>query len=189
MNTTASTATDSLTASPGTPEAEGWYAIRTRRDFRAAEQLESLCDEIYFPREQRRNAAGVMRTCAVIPHVLFIRTTPTQALALEARSHQPGERLVPFWLYRYDDDPRPQRITPQQIQLLRLLTATDTSRCEVYNKADFRPGQLVSVTDGPFRGLTGTVQRVRKNRHVVVAIQGICMIMLPFIHPDLLKPI
>ncbi len=59
----------------------------------------------------------------------------------------------------------------------------------MYNKADFRPGQLVSVTDGPFRGLTGTVQRVRKNRHVVVAIQGICMIMLPFIHPDLLKPI
>ena len=42
---------------------------------------------------------------------------------------------------------------------------------------------------GPYKGYEGYVQRVRKNKHVIVKIEGVCMVILPFIHPDLLQPV
>ena len=45
------------------------------------------------------------------------------------------------------------------------------------------------VIGGQFKGYEGHVQRVKKNKHVIVKIEGVCLVMLPFIHPDLLEPI
>ncbi len=43
-------------------------------------------------------------------------------------------------------------------------------------------GQVFPVAEG-------SVVRVKKNKHVVVKIEGVCMVLLPFIHPDFLAPI
>ena len=164
-----------------------WYAIKTRQDFRAEKILAEYCDDIYFPKEEVKLANGERRIKAIIPHVIFIRTTKENALVLENESRKPESRLMPFWIYRYIKGEEIQIITPAQIKILKLLTAQDTTRCEIFSMKDFRPGQRVRVTGGVYQGLEGYVQRVKKNRHVVVRIEGICMIILPFIHPDLLE--
>lgn len=168
---------------------KSWFAIKTRQDFRAEEILAPHCDDIFFPTETVRNAAGVRRRRAIIPHVLFIRTTGRNALRLEADGRRDPGSAVPFWIYRYPRSKEIQVITERQITLLRLLTAEDATRCEIYRKSEFREGQRVRVKAGPFKGYEGTVQRVNKNRHVVVRIEGICLVLLPFIHPDLLEEI
>ena len=165
-----------------------WYAIRTRQDFRAAEALRATCDDIYFPVETVTTASGQRRRRAVIPHVVFIRTTAHNALAHEAEGRQkPG--AIPFWIYRYPDSNEIQTIPQRQMDLLKLLTADDPTRCRVYNVHDFRPTQRVRVTGGIFAGYEGAVVRVARNRHVAVQIEGICILLLPFIHPDLLQPL
>lgn len=65
-----------------------WFAIKTRQDFRAEEVLSTQCDEVYFPKETIRLPEGKTRIRAVIPHVLFIRTTRTNALSLEAEGRK-----------------------------------------------------------------------------------------------------
>ncbi len=166
-----------------------WYAIRTRHDSKAESLLAEECDEVFFPKEENKTSSGIIQRRAIIPHVLFIRTSHDRALELESRSRKEDGMLVPFWIYRYHKNEAIQIITEHQINLLRLLTADDTSRCEIFSKTDFRKGQPVRVTGGIFEGYRGTVQRIRKNRHVVVEIEGICLVMLPFIHPDLLEAI
>ncbi len=166
-----------------------WYAVRTRQDFRAEGLLARECDAVFFPKEQVKTTAGTMRTRAAIPHVLFVRTTRDHALDLERRGREPGGDMVRLWIYRNVRGDEIQRISPSEIRLLQLLTARDTTRCEIYGKTDFKPGVRVRVTGGCFEGYTGTVKRVRKNKHVIVSIEGICMIMLPYIHPDLLEEI
>lgn len=170
-----------------TAKAADWYAIKTRQDFRSVPVLETECEEVFFPTEEVMTPAGHTRTRAIIPHVLFIRTDRENALRLERRSHAEPGAMYPFWIYRYLKGGDIQIITGDQIRLLRLLTAGDTTRCEIYGKKDFTGGQRVRVTGGFYKGYEGTVRRVRKNRHVVIEIKGICMIMLPFIHPDLLE--
>ena len=164
-----------------------WFAIKTRQDFRAEEILSPLCEEIFFPKEITKNAAGIRRKRAIIPHVLFVRTNERNLLALESEGRTDPGAPLSFWIYRYPKNNEIQVIPEEQIRLLRLLTANDATRCEIFRKHDFTEGQRVRVTAGPFKGYQGSVQRVKKNKHVIVKIEGICLVMLPYIHPDLLE--
>ena len=166
-----------------------WFAIRTKQDLRASQLLAPLCEDLFFPLESVHREGGKPRERAVIPHVLFLKTTRQNILELENRGRQSPEQNIPFWIYRYPKENRIRPIPESSIELLRLLTATDRTRCEIFRKDDFRVDQRVRVIGGEFEGYEGYVQRVRKNRHVVVKIEGLCMVMLPFIHPDLLQPI
>ena len=166
-----------------------WFAVKTRQNVQAEKFFTEHCSEVFFPKEQIRTPAGAIRMRAVIPRVMFIRTTHENALALEQAGKEMSGAAIPFWIYRYSKGGEIQRIRDEQIKLIRLLTASDSTKCEVFRKSDFKRGELVRVTGGIYKGYTGTVQRVRKNKHVVVEIEGVCMVMLPFIHPDLLEAV
>lgn len=167
---------------------ERWYAIKTPKDFEAERVLASECSEVYFPKERVVRAGGAMRERPIIPHVLFVKAEGDRLLELEKRGRNETDRMVPFWIYRYVRGGDIQAISDREIALIKLLTAADPDKCEIYNKAGFEEGQRVRVTGGAFAGYEGYVQRVRRNKHVVVRIEGICAVMLPFIHPDLLAP-
>lgn len=170
-------------------EISEWFAIRSRQAFKAEEQLKCYCDEVFFPLETIRTQDHTERHRALIPRVLFIKTTRSKALELERRSRKNPESVIPFWIYRYPTDLNIQVISPHSIALLRLLTSADSTKCEIFNKTDFRENERVRVTGGPYQGYEGFVQRVKKNKHVIVKLEGICLIMLPYIHPDLLEPV
>ena len=164
-----------------------WFAIRTRQDFRAEEILGALCDEVFFPKETVKTVGKKKRLRAAIPHVLFIRTSHQRALDLEKESRLGVNTMVPFWIYRYPKDNRIQVIPDAAINLLRMLTTEGDDRCTIFNKTNFKPMDHVRVTEGIYKGYEGYVTRVKKNKHVVVRIEGVCLVLLPFIHPDLLE--
>lgn len=164
-----------------------WFAIKTRQDFRAETEFTPICDDVLFPKEIIRVSGKKNRLKAVIPHVLFIKTTRDKALELEKQGREHPEQSIPFWIYRYPKDNKIQPLSENSIHLLRLLTADDNSKCEIFTKEDFRENQRVRITGGDFAGYEGHVVRVKKNKHVVVKIEGICLVLLPFIHPDALE--
>ena len=166
-----------------------WFAIRTRHDFQAEETLSELCEEVFFPKESIKISGKKSRQKAFIPHVLFIKTSRQRALELEKASRDLVGLHFTFWIYRYPKDNEIQVISDQSIQLLKLLTSETQEKCEVFSKESFKKNDHVRIIEGMFKGYEGYVQRVKKNLHVVVEIEGICMVMLPFIHPDLLEKI
>ena len=166
-----------------------WFAIRTQQDFTVERILKDKCDEVFFPKEIVSTPGKKTVVKAAIPHVLFIRTTHDNARDLETFSRNHPEQSIPFWIYRYPKDDEIQIIPQTSINLLRLLTADDASQCRIYTGREFKPKERVRVIGGPYKGYEGYVQRVRKNKHVIVKIEGVCMVILPFIHPDLLQPV
>lgn len=166
-----------------------WFAIKTRQDFRAEAELTPVCEDVLFPKETIILQGKKSRLKAIIPHVLFIKTTRDKVLKLEKEGREHPEKSIQFWIYRYPKDNQIQAISPNSIHLLKLLSAEDTKKCHIFNKADFKENQHVRITGGDFNGYRGYVVRVKKNKHVVVKIEGICLVMLPFIHPDLLEPV
>lgn len=166
-----------------------WFAIKTRQESRAFTELSASCKEVLFLKETQNIPGKRTRPKAVIPHVLFIKTTRDKALALEREGREYPERAVSFWIYRYPQDNKIQPISEASIHLLRLLSSSDTSKCEIFNKKDFKENQHVRISEGQFKGYEGYVVRVKKNKHVVVKIEGVCMVLLPFIHPDFLESI
>lgn len=172
-----------------TEDSARWYAIRCRRDFEAAETLRDQCPEVFFPTEVHRGPDGHERRRAIIPRVLFVRAEKDQILELERKSREGRSRVPSFWIYRNERAGEVRAIPTREIELMKMLTAQGDEHCELYRRTDFENGQKVRVTAGPYAGLEGYVHRVRKNRHVVVKIEGICAVLLPFIHPGLLQAI
>ena len=167
-----------------------WFAIRTMQDLRAEKILGLLCDEVFFPKKIVSVNGKKTRELAIIPHVLFIKTSRENALALEMSGRKYPETSIPFWIYRYPDDDEIQVISQSAINLLRLLTADDPTQCEIFNKSDFgKSEQRVRIIGGIYKGYEGYVKRVKKNKHVIVKIEGVSLVMLPYIHPDLLEKI
>ena len=166
-----------------------WFAIKTAQDFKAEVFFSDKCDEVFFPKEHMIIQGKRERIKAVIPHVLFIKTTSEKILSLEELGRKHPEQSIPFWIYRYPKDQAIQVISQKSIDLLKLLTFEDTTHCKIYTGHEFKEKQLVRVTGGVYEGYEGYVQRVKKNKHVIVKIEGVCMVILPFIHPDLLQPI
>ena len=167
-------------------EKSEWFAIKTRQDFKAETEFSSILDEVLFPKETVGGYGEKKCKKALIPHVLFIKTTRSKALELEKQGREHPERSIPFWIYRYPKENQIQPIPESSIHLLRLLTADDRTKCEIFTKTDFKEKQRVRIIGGDFEGYIGYVVRIKKNKHVVVHIEGICLVMLPLIHPDLL---
>ena len=166
-----------------------WFAIKTPKDFAAEAFFKDKCDDVFFPKEYVATENKKQRVRAVIPHVLFIKTTKENALSLEEFGRKHPEQSIPFWIYRFPKVNEIQVIPEISVELLRLLTSDDTSRCRIYTGHEFKENQRVRVTGGIYKGYEGYVQRIQKNKHVIVKIEGICMVILPFIHPDLLEKI
>lgn len=171
--------------SPG--NGPNWYAIKTLKDFKAEEELAPKCDDVFFPTNRILKPNGEYKRKAVIPHVLFIKTSRENALAMEREGRRSPFDSIPFWIFRYPQNPEAQVISQKSIDLLKMLTSDDTSQCRVYTPAVFTPGERVRIIGGLYEGYEGFVKRINRDRRVVVEIEGICMVILPFIHPDLLQ--
>lgn len=163
-----------------------WFAIKTMQDFKAEKALSPKCEDVFFPTVAVKMPNGTNRRRALIPHVLFIKATKEVALELEREGRMASLSSIPFWIFRYPKNPEIQAIPQKSIDLLKLLTIDDCFDCRVYNPTEFVSGDRVKVIGGLYKGYEGFVKRIDRNRRVVVEIEGICMVILPFIHPDLL---
>lgn len=166
-----------------------WYAVKTSRPMQVSECLRERGVDTYLPLEQVKKPDGSMRKKPMIPKLLFMHAAPKLARDIETESRNIETKLPPIWIYRYRSGADIQPIGEAEFRLFRLLTAEDTLRCEVYKKEEFKVGDRIRVTGGPFAGYEGYARRIRKNKHIVVEIEGLCAIALPFIHPDLLEKI
>lgn len=169
-----------------------WYAIKTRNESAAQKYLEKECEEVYMPKHQVRTSDNSPSTSTklIVPRLLLIKTGEDNALRLEKESRGEGSAVPFIWVYRLPGSDTIQPISTEEFNLFKLLTSDDpATQCEIYGKEDFHIGQHVRVTAGPFAGYTGYTRRIRNNKHVVVEIEGLCAIALPFIHPSLLQTI
>ena len=167
-----------------------WYAIKARNENAAQKYLEKECEEVYMPKHQVRKSDNSPSTSTklIVPRLLLAKTDENNALRLEKESRAEGSEVTPIWVYRLPGSDAIQPISTEEFNLFKLLTSDDPdTQCEIYGKTDFRIGQHVRVTAGPFAGYTGYTRRIRNNKHVVVEIEGLCAIALPFIHPSLLQ--
>ena len=166
-----------------------WYAVKSSRPVMLAEKLNDLKIETYLPVEILKRPDGSLKKKPLIPKLLFIKTSCGVASKIENESRNSVGGLPSLWIYRYHGRREIQPIGEAEFRLFRLLTAEDSMRCEVYHKEEFKVGDRLRVKDGPFKGYEGYARRIKKNKHIIVEIEGMCAIALPFIHPDLLEKV
>ena len=114
------------------------------------------------------------------PSLLFVRTTP-EALQDFKQAH-----FTELMIYRRADSTDPAPIPEEEMRMFILVTsATDGRDVDLISEQlmgpdtkafNFKPGEKVRVTEGPFKGAEGIIKRIKKDRKLLVAIQGVVVV-------------
>ncbi len=164
-----------------------WYAARCTRPARAVKLLEERGLKTYVPMATVRMEDGSRRVRPLIHRLLFLFTDVDSITAIERESRSEVSEMPLMWIYRYTRGGDIQPIGEEEFRLFKLITSGDEDKCEIYHKRGFKVGDRLRVKGGTFAGYEGYARRIQRNKHIVVEIEGICAIALPFIHPDLLE--
>lgn len=132
------------------------------------------------------------RLLPAIDNLIFIRTTE-QRLKDIKRFHAPLLPLRFMMWTSHEDDFQPSIITiadRDMANFQRVASVEDDSVMFLGN-TDFsqKIGHKVKVIFGPFEGVEGKVCRVKKDRRVVVTLDGVCSVAIAHISPDHLLPL
>lgn len=168
-----------------------WFVFRATygREGKACEIIRQEGMQAYLPTKREQVVTGgVARTIRkpLLPNLLFVYCTPTQADHLVKQHHA----LPKFLRYYYNhlilnsDGTNPPLIVPDyEMENFIRLTSVNNEHIKVVNPAQcrFRNGDRVRVTQGAFEGVEGRVARIAGQQRVVIILEGLCAIATAYI--------
>ena len=153
-----------------------WYVLRSSAGnaMPVAEQLSLKGIVAFAPWEYRAETIGkemVWHQVPSQPDLLFLRATYTEVCHLIRQPELQGFHLV----YNPEDSKAPMIASNDDMtNLIRIVEASIPQSYSVTEKEiHYRPGGMVLVTDGPFKGVKGHVARIHTQTRVVVTIPGV----------------
>ena len=96
------------------------------------------------------------------------------------------------FLYRMADGKRPAVIPDKQMGIFQMVCSSGADGLEFFSDEDmtrYKQGDKVRVTEGPLQGAEGYIKRIRKDRRLLVAIEGFIAVATSFIPPQFLEKV
>lgn len=136
----------------------------------------------------------IFQRVPMVSSLLFVRMDPSEVKALDDYFKNPLGNAKGFIYKKKDKDGQYvyEAIPNCQMETFRLITSQGSEGLEFFSADDisrFATGCKVRVTDGPFKGAVGYVKRIKRNRRLLVAIEGIVAVVSAYIDPHLLETI
>ena len=156
--------------------ASRWYVLRGSENnaVEAAESLASFGIPAFTPLEYKAAFIGeskVWERVPCLPDLVFAYGTYDEVCSVI--SHKP----VTSYHFVCDKADGKSPVTPSAECVNNLIRIVMASIPESYSVTDeeihYRPGGMVQVIDGPFKGVVGRVARVHTQTRVVVTVHGV----------------
>ena len=161
---------------------KAWFAMKVFQNkvFEIESYLQAKDIETYFPvRYEDRTIGGETKTVRkpIITSLIFFRTFSENVLALEQ------ELKSKVALYRYRKSRQVAVIPDREMDVFRMVTSVSNNNWDYVDAAamTFRPEDRVRVIDGEFKGAEGYIKRIKGNRRLVVAIEGVVAVATAYI--------
>lgn len=174
------------------PSIMHWYAFKVfyNKVFKIEDTLNEDKIETYIPCETTLvERGGVKKKIRkpVISSLLFFYSTEKQALALQQRL---TDRVI-LYTHLVNWQKLPIAIPEREMKIFMLVTSSGEKGLDYFGDApiEYSTGERVLVTDGPFKGAEGYIHRIKGNRRLIVAIQGVCAVATAYIPQCFLKKI
>lgn len=195
-----------------------WYALKVfyNKVFDFEEMLQGMGLETYFPVEMvrltgedhlraarrlatpdsKRNDRDLVRVGPAIFHrkpavssLIFVRTDDEKLKEVEKEMLY---RELKGFVYKTADWKRYAVIPDKQMGMFRMVASSGQDGLQFFSDEDitrFRQGDKVRVTEGPLKGAEGYIKRIKKDRKLLVAIDGFVAVAVSFIPPQFLQKI
>ena len=134
----------------------------------------------------------------IVASLLFFRSTLQDALQVKADFERSmmfslkGD-LLQAMLYMTVDRKAPAVIPDSQMKMFRMVCDSGAEGLEFFSDesiVNFKQGDRVRVTqEGPLQGVEGYIKRIKKDRRLLVAIEGFVAVATAFIPPKYLEKV
>lgn len=167
-----------------------WFALKVfyNKVLWIESELKKESIECYYPvkivEKEHKGVKAIVKEPAV-SSLLFFRSTATKAK--EIQKCFDGHVI----LYKYRSSGNPAVISDEEMSVFKLITSGGNPDLEYMDVGaiTFKKGQHVRVTGGLFEGAEGHIQRIRGNKRLVVAIEGIVAVATSYIPSCFLQKI
>lgn len=169
-----------------------WYAFKVfyNKVFEIEDALNKDKIKTYIPCETILvERGGVKRKVRkpIISSLLFFYSTEKQALA----SQQKLTGRVILYTRLVIWEKLPIAIPEREMSIFILVTSSGEQGLDYFGDVpvEYSTGERVLVTGGPFKEAEGYIHRIKGNRRLIVAIQGVCAVATAYIPQCFLKKI
>ena len=175
------------------PDGLHWYALKVF--YNRVVYLKSLLPpgiESYVPVhtvETHEHGRLAYEEVPLIPSLMFVRCEERWLVNFKQLHNED------FMYYTVKDQAGnniPGPIRDEEMRSFILVTSADAGRNATYFGADapeYHTGDRVRVTGGIYAGAEGYIKRIKKDRKLIVAVSGIAVVAVSYIHPDFLEKI
>ena len=128
----------------------------------------------------------------LITSLIFVKASPEEILQVSGRlrDEQIMGRSLGF-VYKTADWKEYAAIPDKQMEIFRLVVESGQSGLEFYSADEFvlKEGDKVKVLEGPLAGVEGYIKRIRKNRRLLVRIEGVIAVATSYIPEKYLEKV
>lgn len=135
----------------------------------------------------------IYKRVPMVSSIIFVKATEEEIVEVSARlkPEATGGRFLGF-VYRRADWKGYAVIPPKQMESFRLLTQKGSEGLAFYSDGElvhYRSGDKVRVTEGPLKGAEGYIKRIKKDKRLLVCIEGVIAVATSYIPAKMLEPI
>lgn len=172
-----------------------WFPMRVtyNRELKVKASLDQLNIKTFLPIKTKlveRNGHRHFEQVPAIHNLLFVHSTRDTLTGLKM-TEDDFSPLRYMMTRPLDPTARPEVIHIPEREMenfIRVASITDDRVMFLdYSDVAHKVGRRVIITEGDFAGIEGTVKRVKKNRHVVIQLEGVAAVALAYVPSSHLK--
>ena len=159
--------------------------LKGEEHLRAARRL-ATPDETRRDNQYLQAGPVIFKREPIVTSLMFVRAPEEKLPAISERVFGKG------FIYRTADGTRPSVIPDKQMAMFQLVCSSGEQGLEYYSDEDmtrYKSGDRVRVLEGPLKGAEGYIKRIRKDRRLLVAIEGFIAVATTFIPPQFLEKV
>ena len=166
--------------------------LKGREHMLAARRLAQVDD--YHRRDARYIQEGpvIYERRPLVTSLIFVKASSEEILqvSIRLRDEQIMDRSLGF-VYKTADWKEFASIPQKQMESFRLVVESGQSGLEFYSADAFelKEGDKVKVLEGPLAGAEGYIKRIKKNRRLLVCIEGVIAVATSYIPEKYLERI
>lgn len=171
-----------------------WFPMRVtyNREMKIKECFDELGMECFIPMCYDLSASDIIEKKVLVPaihNLIFVHSSQAAItkLKMERRAFFP----IRYMMKRQGEGGGILTVPDKEMEnFMRVASVDDDSVFYLdYNDYINKIGQRVRITAGRFKDVVGVIKRVKRNKHVVVQIEGIVAVAITYIPAEFLEEI
>ena len=173
-------------------EEKRWYAFKVfyNKVFEIDKDIRAEGVETYFPKVrvyklQEEKQKETLKPA--ISSLIFVHCTEEQVWDLQKTFYG----RVMLYSHKTDGNRIASPVDEEEMRVFMLVTSVEDDRLEYLDveSVNYKEGQRVKVLDGPYKDCEGYIKRVKGNRRLLVAVEGLALVATSYIPSVFLEKI